>query len=95
MSGTRIVRFLVRRLGLSGSWIWACRKLDNGAAVRSASAKGSVQYRLDNEAQRRLEWRFGESDKWHNANFFLSNMDRTDWTIVTPTPKAHNENKRI
>jgi hypothetical protein len=84
-SGMRsILHVLVRWLGLPGSWTWACRQLDNGAIIRPASATGAVQYRLDTEAQRRLEWRFGEGDKWVNANFFLNNRDRTDWVVVPP-----------
>ena len=91
-SGKRnILHVLVRWLGLPGSWTWACKQMDAGSVIRPASATGAVQYRFDADAQRRLEWRFGDADKWRNANFFLSCQDRTDWVVVPPNTELCGE----
>lgn len=81
-------RWLVRTLGLPGSWTWACRQMRAGRCVRPASASGAVRYRLDVEGQERIEWSFGD-DRWANANVFLSDFATTDWT--TRERRGRNE----
>jgi hypothetical protein len=76
---------LVRFFGLRGSWKWACKQMDAGKIIRPSTATGYVEYRLDLEGQRRLQWRFG--GEWENANFFLRDQEDTDW-ILSPNAQA-------
>ena len=78
------MKWIIRLLGLRGSWKWACRQLMKGHVVYPLRATGAVQYALDDEHQKRLLWRFGNNDEWQNANFFLRDQLRTDWVVMTP-----------
>ena len=80
-------KWLIRVLGLRGSWSWACRQMDQGAIVRPAGATGSVKYKLDDLTNRRILWSFDreppkERRDWDGCNIFLSDFERTDWVVV-------------
>jgi protein involved in temperature-dependent protein secretion len=85
--------YLIRLLGLKGSWKWACKQMDKGAIVRPSNATGSVCYKLDHEGQRRIVWAFNRhpirGTKWENANIFLSDFESTDWIKDTNNPSNH------
>ena len=79
-----IKNWIVRKLGLKGSWSWACKQMKNGKIVKPSNITGSVKYKLDNECQQRICYTFArniEGAKWDNANIFLSDFERTDWII--------------
>jgi hypothetical protein len=64
-----------------GSWAWACKQMESGKIIKPKDATGDVQYKLDAQNQRRIQWRFGEEDKWVNAYIFLSDFEDT-WEIA-------------
>lgn len=79
------MNWIIKFLGLKGSWKWACRQMDKGLAVRPARASGTVKYILDQEGQRRILWTFDKflcTAHWENANIFLSDFEAIDWVLV-------------
>jgi hypothetical protein len=82
----QIKQFVIRTIGLRGSWKWACKQMDKGKIVRRFTDTGAAHYKLDNENQRRIQWAFTRDPhnekKWDNANIFLDDFKRTDWVCV-------------
>lgn len=82
-----IYKWIVIKLGLKGSWSWACRQMDKGYIVKKNGITGTVKYKLDHENQRRILWTFVRNPvnktgaEWDNANIFLSDFESTDWRV--------------
>ena len=72
-----MLKWLVKFLGLRGSWSWACKEMDRGRIVCRTTDTGAARYRLDGEGQRRIEWSFGGG--WESAYIFLDDFECTDW----------------
>ena len=75
---------VVSFFGLKGSWKWAVKEMNKGKLLVRTSVTGAVKYRLSTDGQNRLEWDFHRKEsevKWENANFFISDMEATDWVI--------------
>lgn len=85
-----MINWIIRFFGLKGSWMWACRQMDAGNIIRPASASGGIKYRLDPEAQRRIQWTFHrfptENRDWESAKIFLSDFEDTDWALWQQEP---------
>ena len=80
-----IKNWVVRNLGLRGSWKWACKQMQHGKIVRPSSATGAVCYKLDNEGQGRILWAFKrkpEHADFENAYIFLKDFEATDWVMI-------------
>lgn len=79
-------KWLIRNLGMKGSWKWACKQMKCGLAVRPSTATGTVRYMLDCELQQRICWAFveevNEDTKWESAKLFLKDFDSTEWVVV-------------
>ena len=75
---------VVRFFGLKGSWKWAVKEMKNGKLLVRTCVTGAIKYRLSTDGQNRLECDFHRKEseaKWENANFFISDMEATDWGI--------------
>ncbi len=77
--------WIIRVLGLKGSFIWACRQMKAGNIVKPADAV-SAKYRFDSEGQGRIVWAFTHTPhgcvKWENANVFFKDIMATNWVVV-------------
>lgn len=79
-----MISWIIRTLGLKGSWSWACRQMKQGKIIRPSTAV-SVGYKLDDEGEERIIWsfkRYPTKDDWENAYLFLSDFKATDWVIA-------------
>jgi len=78
----QIYKYIVRVLGLKGSWSWACRRMKDGYIVKMKSTV-AVHHRLDLEGQGRIQWSFNGND-WEDAKVFLKDLRATDWNVYNP-----------
>lgn len=85
-------KWMVRLLGLKGSWSWAVRQMKKGHIVRQKSATGVVRYKLDSIENGRIIFSFpkrsdsmGLYAKWDSANIFLKDFTAIDWEKVQPS----------
>lgn len=80
-----MTKFLIRFLGLPGSWTWACRQMDKGKIVYRTTDTGAAKYRLDFEDNRRIICAFVRGtprrDNWMSAYIFLSDFECTAWAV--------------
>lgn len=77
-------KFLIRVLGLEGSWRWACKQMKKGEIVKPKGIPGSVKYRISKDNQNRIQWAFTndkECKDWSNAFVHLSDFDSVSWEI--------------
>ena len=82
-------KWIIRFLGLKGSWKWAYKQMKEGKIVFRISDTGAAKYKLDNENQQRIMWTFTHhpslKDKdWQNAYVFLDMFNNTNWVIFDP-----------
>ena len=74
------MNFIIRLLGLKGSWKWAVRHMKSGGMVRPSNITGAVVYKLDDENQGRIVWAFvrnpNDGTKWESASIFVSDFKR-------------------
>jgi len=85
------MKFLIRFLGLKGSWKWALRQMKNGHIVRRKSFIGPKRLKLDFEDRCRIIDNYSEtidemndSKNWISAFLFLEDLEATDWEIFDP-----------
>lgn len=64
-----------------GTWNWAMKQMLNGSIVTTKDSV-SVEYRLSQDGQARLQNRFGKQDEWSNSNFFYAYLTDSSWMIV-------------
>ncbi len=87
-----MIKWLIRSLGLPGSWSWACRQMKKGHAVYPKDdTNTNVCYKVFPSTNHRIKWTFdrmyrdnlvfANGVEWKNAGIFLHDMYRTDWTI--------------
>ncbi len=85
MKFKRLVAWVTRFFSLPGSWVWACKQMDDGKIVYRTTDTGSAKYKLDKEGQRRIVWcfvrRLSELSQWKSANIFMSDMEYTSWDV--------------
>ena len=81
-----MAKWIIRFLGLKGSWHWACKQMDKGHIVYRTTDAGAAKYKLDNENQRRIQWTFArygtEKAIWKNANIFLYDFECINWAVL-------------
>ena len=79
-------RWVVRVLGLKGSWRWACRQMRRGLTVYRTTDTGCARYRLSRDEQKRITWTFVRGRNvngicWDNAFMFLADFECACWTV--------------
>ena len=78
--------FIIRVLGLRGSWTWAVMQMIKGNIVYRTTDTGTAKYRLSQDKQNRIEWAFKKTPNmfsdWDNANIFLDDFRCTSWEIL-------------
>ena len=80
----KIKEFLIRALGLPGSWKWAQRQMIKGKIVRRKSTSGTVKYKFDDPDNCLLMNDFSskeENQNWTTSNYFRSYSKSTDWYV--------------
>ena len=83
-------KWLIRNLGLKGSWSWAKKQMLNGKMVRCKHWTGALKLKIDNPENQLLQccfWRdkrkaVGPPHKlWETSNHFLNYEDNTDYEV--------------
>lgn len=82
-------KYLIRTLGLKGSWKWAKKQMMKGKMVRCKHWAGSLKLRIDNSDNTLLQacfWRKKENIEngcklWETSNHFLNYEDFTDYEV--------------
>lgn len=81
--------WIIRTLGLKGSWSWAKRQMFKGNVVRSKSWVGALKLRVDSYENGLLQCCFWSENKkpphgkmWDTSNHFPKKEDLTDYEIV-------------
>jgi|WetSurMetagenome_2_1015567.scaffolds.fasta_scaffold449623_2 hypothetical protein len=77
--------FVVRILGLRGSWGWAKKQMLKGRIVRCSHWSGTLKYRIDTRKNTLLQCSFSKDMnnlQWETSNHFLCYEDLTDYEIV-------------
>ena len=82
-------KYIIKTLGLKGSWKWAKKQMLSGEHIRRESWLNSRRLRIDNEEngllQTSLYWQYelivdGEP-RWKPAMHHLKSEDHTDYVI--------------
>jgi len=98
-----MLSFIIRVLGLKGSFMWACRQMEKGRIVKPKNIPGAVKYRFDTEGQTRIQYAFTHSLKnaeWENANIFMKDVLSVNWELwnapkeTEETPGTIDNNER-
>mgnify|MGYP003412225069 FL=1 len=83
-------KWLIRNLGLKGSWSWAKKQMLNGKMVRCKHWTGALKLKIDNPENQLLQCCFWRDKRkvvepfynlWETSNHFLSYEDNTDYEV--------------
>lgn len=84
-----MIKFIIKTLGLKGSWKWAKKQMIKGKVVRCKHWPGALKLKVDNKDNQLLQSCYWKENKqpphgklWETATHNLTFENFTDYKIV-------------
>lgn len=85
----KIKKYLIRKLGLRGSWAWAKRQMMNGEIVRCKHWSGALKYRVSPEIEYGIDGKTPKPSTLLQANFTRTNKPTKNGSPLWETSNHH------